>query len=117
MIRKAAEQKIEVREKMRGGAGSAVIRHYLSKEEFKAPVRLCAHLVLAPGAGIGPHQHEKEEEIFIITKGSGLHHDGQKETRVSVGDVTLTGNGASHAIRNDGKEDLELEAIIVCYPA
>jgi mannose-6-phosphate isomerase-like protein (cupin superfamily) len=117
MIRKASEMKSEVREKMRGGAGAVTIRHYIQKEEFKAPVRLCSHLLLPPGAGIGPHPHEKEDEVFIITKGTGLLHDGEKEVRVSAGDAILTGNGGSHAIRNDGREDLEIEAIIVCYPA
>ncbi|MDI6774236.1 MAG: cupin domain-containing protein [Verrucomicrobiota bacterium] len=117
MIRKAAEMRAEVREKMRGGAGAVTIRHYMGKEEFRAPVRLCARLVLPPGAGIGPHQHEKEDEIFIVTRGAGLLHDGEKESRVSAGDAILTGNGGSHAIRNDGPEPLEVEAIIVCYPA
>lgn len=117
MIRKAAEMRSEVRENMRGGAGAVTIRHYVGKEEFKAPVRLCAHLVLPPGAGIGPHVHDKEDEVFLITKGTGLLHDGEKESRVSAGDAILTGNGASHAIRNDGRENLEIEAIIVTYPS
>ncbi|MFZ4394129.1 MAG: hypothetical protein ACOYOU_00725 [Kiritimatiellia bacterium] len=35
--------------------------------------------------------------------------------RVSAGEAILTGKGASHAIRNDGAEPLELMAWIVKY--
>ncbi len=39
-----------------------------------------------------------------------------RETRISAGDSVLTGKGASHAVKNDGKEDLEIIAVIMCYP-
>lgn len=121
MIRKQSEMKTEVREKMRGGEGAVTIRHYFEKGEFTANARLCAKLILPPGAGIGSHQHEGEDEVYIITRGSGLlsigscGDDGKIQTRVSEGDAVLTGKGESHAIRNDGTEDLELIALIMCY--
>ena len=117
MIRLAADTKTEVREAMRGGPGSVTIEHFFSKEEFTANSRLCATLTLPPGAGIGSHQHEKEDEVYIITSGTGLLDDGTGEQRVSAGAAILTGNGESHSIRNDGDEDLELIAVIMCYPA
>lgn len=116
MIRKASDMKSEVREKMRGGEGAVTIRHYFTKEEFGAKMRLCANLTLPPGAGIGTHQHEGEDEVYIVTRGSGLLDDGHIKTRVSVGDSILTGKGASHAVINDGKDDLEMIAVIMCYP-
>lgn len=117
MIRKLSDMKTETRENMRGGAGAVTIRHYLEKNDFTASTRLCAHLRLPPGAGIGPHQHLKEDEVFIILRGSGMLDDGASETPVSAGDAILTGNGETHSIRNTGTEDLELIAIIMCYPA
>ena len=117
MIRKAGERKIEVREKMRGGEGSVTFRHFFAKEEFGAKVRLCADHILPPGSGIGPHPHVGEDEVYIILRGSGILDDGTSPTRVTVGDSVLTGKGQSHAIRNDGTEDLELIAMIVSYPA
>ncbi len=115
MIRKAAEMQVEVREKMRGGAGAVTFRHFFRKEEMGAKVRLCCELILPPGAGIGPHAHEAEDEIFIVTQGSGLLHDGQNETRISAGDAILTGKGGAHAVRNDSAEDLHIIAVIACY--
>ena len=115
MIRTASQMREEVRENMRGGAGAVTIRHYFEKEEIRAKTRLCAKLILPPGAGIGAHRHDGEDEVYIVTRGSGVLDDGRSQTRVSEGDAVLTGNGESHAIRNDGRENLEIVAVIVCY--
>ena len=115
MIRKASEVAVEVRDKMRGGTGQVTIQHFFKPDEFKARVRLCARLVLPPGAGIGRHTHETEDEVYIVTRGSGLIDDGTSRTRINAGDSVLTGKGASHAVKNDGKEDLEIVAMIMCY--
>ena len=115
MIHKSSEGKTEVREKMRGGEGKVTVQHYFDKSEFGANARLCAKLILPPGAGIGMHRHDSEDEVYIVVSGSGVLDDGQIQTRVSVGDSVLTGDGQSHAIRNDGAQDLELAAIIMCY--
>jgi mannose-6-phosphate isomerase-like protein (cupin superfamily) len=115
MIRKADEMKKEFRDNMRGGAGRVAFRHYFAKEEFGANVRLCAKLTLPPGASIGPHEHDGEDEVYIVTGGSGLLDDGVTKTRISVGDSVLTGKGAAHAVENDGKEDLDIIAVIMCY--
>lgn len=116
MIRKAAAMRSEVRNAMRGGAGSIAIRHYFDKDEMTAPARLCARLIVPPGAGIGPHQHEGEDEVYIIARGAGILDDGREKTEVRAGDAVLTGNGESHAIHNSGTEDLEIIAVIMSYP-
>ncbi len=115
MIRRAADRTSEVREAMRGGEGSVTISHFFAGEEWTANVRLCAELTLPPGASIGSHQHLKEDEVYIITSGSGLIDDGSGEERVSTGDAILTGNGETHTIRNDGDEPLTLTAVIAMY--
>ncbi|MDP6470382.1 MAG: cupin domain-containing protein [Kiritimatiellia bacterium] len=115
MIRRAADRESEVREAMRGGDGSVEIKHFITREEWTANTRLCAELTLPPGASIGSHQHLKEDEVYIITAGSGLIDDGSGAERVSVGDAILTGNGETHTIRNDGDVPLTLIAVIVMY--
>lgn len=115
MIKKRLEQANEVRKNMRGGPGEVKIRHHLNKEEINARCRLCAELILAPGAGIGEHQHIDEDEIFIIQKGRGVVVDGGKEFEISAGDSILTGKGASHSIKNTGNKDLVITAIIMQY--
>lgn len=115
MIRKASEMQSETRANMRGGAGSVTVQPFFTPDEITAKSRLCAKLTLPPGSSIGVHEHLKEDEVYIITRGSGILDDGETETRVEAGDAVLTGNGESHAIRNDGDEALEVIAVIMLY--
>ncbi len=115
MIKKKNAQEIERRENMRGGTGRITVRHYLKPEEIKARTRLCSELILPPGASIGPHDHVGEDEIYLIQKGQGLMTDGDQEFQVAVGDAILTGQGASHSIKNTGAEDLVVTAVIIKY--
>lgn len=115
MIKKKNLQEIEIRKNMRGGAGEITVRHYLKPEEIKARTRLCAELILPPGASIGPHDHVDEDEIYLIQKGQGLMTDGGKEFPVAAGDAILTGQGASHSIQNTGAGDLVVTAVIIKY--
>lgn len=130
MLKKKTNQDVETREAMRGGTGKVTIRHYLKPEEIRARTRLCAELILPPGASIGPHDHVNEDEIYIIQKGRGLMTDGGppgkqdevrpssqggKEFAVAAGDAILTGQGASHSIKNTGTEDLVITAVIIKY--
>ena len=100
---------------MRGGAGEVTVRHYLTPEEIKARTRLCAELILPPGASIGLHDHVDEDEIYLVQKGQGLMAEGAKEFTVAAGDAILTGQGASHSIKNTGAGDLVVTAIIIKY--
>lgn len=115
MIRKNSERETEVRENMRDGAGKVTIRHYLKKDQINAKCRLCAELVLPPGAGIGLHEHKEEDEVYIIQKGRGMVEDNGQEKEVGEGDAILTGKGAAHSIRNTGNEDLKVTAVIMQY--
>ncbi len=115
MIRKAAQMESEVRTALRGGPGAVTVQHLFKSNEITARTRLCARLILPPGAGIGLHAHEGEDELFVVTRGSGLVEDGGARQRVGVGDAILTGKGASHAVQNDGPEPLEMIALILLY--
>ena len=115
MLKKKEHQEIETREKMRGGDGTVTVRHYFKPEEIKARTRLCSELSLPPGASIGAHDHIAEDEIYIIQKGRGIMTDSGKEFSVETGDAILTGQGASHSIKNTGAENLVVTAIIIKY--
>ena len=70
---------------------------------------------IPPGASIGDHGHSEEAEYFIITEGVGIVLDGDQEHPVGPGDVTVTGSGQSHSIRNAGAEPLKFIAVIVTH--
>lgn len=115
MIKKLSQQNVEVRKAMRGGPGEVKIKHYFNKEDFTAKCRLCAELIISPGAGIGLHDHVNEDEVFIIQRGEGLIEDSGRQVKVTAGDSIITGKGESHSIINTGTEDLVVTAIIVQY--
>ena len=116
MIRKAGEYRTELRENMRGGNGTVKIEHYWEAEkEMLAHNRMAAQLTLPPGGSIGFHNHDKEDEIFVIVKGVAEADDNGVKSLLHPGDTLLTGNGNGHAIRNAGECDLELIAIISTY--
>ena len=115
MIRRKNEQRVEIRQAMRGGPGETRITHYLDKEDFTAKCRLCAKLVLPPGSGIGLHDHKDEDEVYIIQQGTGEMDDNGAKIKIEAGDAIVTGKGGAHSITNTGKEDLVVTAIIIQY--
>jgi mannose-6-phosphate isomerase-like protein (cupin superfamily) len=116
MIQKASEQSVETRKNMRGGPGSVTLKHCFKSGDFGAEMRLCARLILPPGAGIGLHEHAAEDEVYYILNGTATLDEGQGPVEMQPGDAILTGRGAKHAIENRGKEDLEIFAFIATYP-
>ena len=106
--------KTEVKEKMRGGEGKAEFIHLVDCEHEKN-IRMLAELTLQPGSSIGYHNHESETEYYIILSGIGEVDDNGELKPVKAGDAVITGNGASHSIKNTGTIPLLFHAFIVTY--
>ncbi len=111
MITRKNEQISEVREKMRGGDGTAVLTALVA--EKPANVRLFSRIVLSPGSSIGEHIHENETELFCFMSGTGEVSDDGNVSSVGAGDAMATFNGHSHSVKNIGSEDLVILAAIV----
>ncbi len=114
MIIHPSDMRKEVKENMRGGEGSVNLLHLVEVNRM-TNARLMARLTIAPGSGIGVHEHLKETEYFIIEKGKGLFTDNGVEKEIGPGDVLVTGGGESHSINNTGNEDLEFLALIITH--
>jgi len=114
MVLSRNEMKVENRERLRDGEGLARLTHIVDAGAEKN-VRLLAEISLEPGASIGYHKHETETEYFFILSGTGLVNDDGKELEVKPGDSIITGNGASHSLKNTGSDPLVLHAVIVTY--
>jgi len=106
--------KIELKDKMRGGEGTTPLIHYVDGATMKN-ARLLAEVTIPPGASIGEHRHDSETEYYLILSGNGIVVDDGTDKHVGPGDVVVTGDGASHSIRNAGKEPLKLIAAIITY--
>ena len=114
MVINRSEMKVDVMEKMRGGEGSATITYLLDGSKEKN-ARLFAEVTLNPGCSIGYHKHDSETEYYFIISGTGTVNDDGKEVEVKQGDSIITGNGASHSIKNTGTVPLVFHAVIVTY--
>jgi len=55
---------------------------------------------LEPGASIGEHQHENNEEIYVILSGRGTMTIDAVKQDVGPGDICLTRNEHSHDLTN-----------------
>jgi len=108
------EMKVEEKERMRDGEGTARLTYLLDGSAEKN-ARMFAEVTLNPGCSIGYHQHESETEYYFIVSGTGLVNDNGTEVEVKQGASIITGNGAFHGIKNTGTDPLVFHAVIVTY--
>lgn len=108
------EMKVELKDKMRNGDGTASLVHFVDGATMKN-ARLLAEVTLPPGSSIGEHNHDSETEYYIILEGTGIVMDDGVEKAIKPGDVVVTGDGAGHSIRNTGDNPLKFHAIIITY--
>ena len=114
MVRRKEECKVEYREKMRGGEGTAIALSLIAgPEELNGKGRLFNRMTLNPGSSIGYHTHEDETELFYILSGSGVYSDNGTDVEVEPGDVAICETGRGHGIANTGAEPLEFVALIL----
>ena len=115
MIKRKSAMRREPMEKARGGVGVALFDHILEKTEMRTNCRMFTRIILEPGASIGYHKHEKEEDIYYIITGIATVCDNGETRTVYPGEVVHTGDGDSHSIANDGQVPLEFMSIILTY--
>ena len=97
------------REKVAGGEGTLYGKFSFTRNEAKKDeaIKEIGWMTLQPGASIGLHKHEANEDAYIIVSGEGtfIGSDG-KESVVRAGDITIARKGESHALKNTGTEPL-----------
>jgi mannose-6-phosphate isomerase-like protein (cupin superfamily) len=97
------------REKVAGGEGTLFGQFGFTRNDAKKDeaIKEIGWLTLQPGASIGVHKHEVNEDAYIIVSGEGVFTDGNgKESVVRGGDITIARKGESHGLKNTGKEPL-----------
>jgi mannose-6-phosphate isomerase-like protein (cupin superfamily) len=102
------------KEHLQGGAGGGFAR-YLVPPKGQRPgsrFRMIGRIALDPGAEVGSHPHEEDEELYVILSGEGLYEEDGLSERVGPGDMMLVERGHRHGIRNIGDAPLEFLAAI-----
>ena len=84
MVKEQSVMRREPMENARGGVGVTIFDHILEKTEMRTNCRMFTKITLKPGASIGYHKHEKEEDIYYILNGIATVCDNG-ETRTEIG--------------------------------
>ena len=69
--------------------------------------------ILPPGASIGVHRHEHDEEYYYVVSGRGMMTLDGEQLRVEAGDITAVYPGGTHGLENDTDEDLRIIVVSV----
>ena len=96
----------KILQNFQGGSGDIVAK--IHADELNRIVKS----VYAPGVSTGYHLHDTSSEIIFILSGScKVIHEG-KEEYLTVGDCHYCKKEQSHAIINNGDEDLVMYAVV-----
>lgn len=92
-----------------GGKGSLDWIRVLDGDSLRGRrLRFVHDDVLPPGASIGAHRHETDEEYYYILSGTGVMTLDDRPCDVSAGDIAAVFPGGTHALENSGSGDLRL---------
>lgn len=105
MIYRTREQmELDPRENVRGGVGTVTFQHVLSKEEMLGHGRMFAYMIVPVDATVGLHQHDNEQEFYLILSGKGRYQHDDEFFDVGPGDLVSVDDHHSHGIVNTGDE-------------
>lgn len=93
------------REKVAGGEGVLYGKFSFTRNDAKKDeaIKEIGWMTLQPGAAVGLHKHEANEDAYIIVSGEGVFTDSAgKESAVKAGDITIARKGEAHGLKNTG---------------
>ena len=96
-----------------GGNGRLVYTEMLAEHGKKGPgLTFFADSILEPGTTIGEHEHNGNEEAYIILEGHGTMIVDGEHHEAGPGDLIITRSGHSHGFINS--TDSPMRMIVVC---
>jgi mannose-6-phosphate isomerase-like protein (cupin superfamily) len=101
-------------ERVRAHGGTREISFARVVARSRGSIRFIDLSVLGPGADIGCHTHDVDnEELYIVVSGRGWMTLDGHGFEVGPGHVILNRPGGTHGLRNIGEEELRIVVIEV----
>jgi uncharacterized cupin superfamily protein len=94
-----------------GGAGP-YMRRTLLEAVPGSVLKYVRDITIPAGTSIGRHLHTDDEELYFVVSGEGVMAVDAEECPVGPGTAVLALPGSTHAIRNEGTEELRI--VVVC---
>ena len=116
MVIRKEEQRIMVRDNVRGGVGRLENRLILEKEDMFGAASLLTEFYFDPGDSIGPHVHDTDAEVYYILEGELTLIEDGKEIVLREGDASYAHSGVSHSIENRTDKGARMFAVIFNIP-
>ena len=93
----------------------SVIRELKHPSQHGSSSMSFAEAIVEAGGTTLLHLHQKAEEIYHITQGTGTMRMGSAEFDIQCGDTVMIAPGTKHNVTNTGSEALKI--LCVCHPA
>lgn len=98
-------------EHLAGGTGTVMYRRVLQPTVFSTPWSYVDHLLIPPGASVGPVSEATISEVYYVIAGAGeIEVDGERAP-IRVGDAIPVDLGQTRALKPTGSEPLELMVV------
>ena len=98
-----------------GGKGTAQYRRALGPSVFSTAWAFVDHIVLPPGASIGPHSYRGIAQFYYVMTGEGtvsvFTRRQQDSAVIRTGDAAPIELGEIHSLENTGTQPLELMVV------
>ena len=97
-----------------GGKGAVQYRRAMGPEVFKTSWAFVDHMVIPPGASMGPFSYRGIAQFYYVLNGKGnvsLAGRGAESAAIGSGDAIPIQLSEVHSIENNGTEPLELMVI------
>jgi len=92
------------------GAHACSVRWLLSESDG-TPTFAMREFEVAPGGYTPRHSHDYEHEVFILS-GSGVVSEGDKQHKLTAGDVVFVQPNEVHQFRNTGSQPMRFLCLI-----
>lgn len=105
MIRRRSDVKVTRFSECHDGVGTLDCFSMLDQGDSELGFSLFHYDTLPPGASVGEHFHNDNEEIYFLVSGNcHLIFDGVK-SKMASGDFSIVTRGHSHGLINDSDTD------------